>query len=463
MSLVVAGLSYKTAAIALREAAAVPSDEMHDALQGLVRIEGVKEAAVLSTCNRVEVVLEAKTDRLGAQAADAFFRGRMGDAYDAEALYVERGDDAVHHLMRVVCSLDSQVLGEAQILGQVRCAYEQAQEAGTLGEMLTELLKRALHLGKLVRSETAIGSDSISISTVAHRVAANALDGLSNRRVLVVGSGDMARLLFNYLLEDGAGELLVTSRTSAHAASFARETGARAVAFADLHEVAATCDAVFAMTASETPVICAERLAAARREAGREDCQLVLVDEGLPRDIERACAELPCVELFDLEALTAIADDGLTQRMAAVPEVERLAEKAESSFLAWMQERLVTPTIKAIYEKGELTVAGELDRATRALEKERGEALTEAELQVLESYGKAIMKKLLHGPTIRLRKEAQTADSYYYTGAARYLFGIETFPPGTNRTCHMRVCEKGEPCPMGFEGSMKEACERGNR
>ena len=465
MSLVAMGISHKTASIDARQRAAVPESEVPAALVEIVGIDGVKEAVLLSTCNRVEAYVEAKTDRLGADALERFFRGRLGDAFDARHFYLHRGMDAVQHVLRVVSSLDSQVLGEAQILGQMRGAFECAQETGTTGEILTELFKRALNLGKRVRTETKIGADSVSLSTVAHRIACDFAPDLSKVRVLLVGAGEMARLSARYLIDDGVGDLIVTSRTPAHAQEFAEELGTRMVPFEDRYAAAAECDIVFTMTSAKEPVICRDKLEIARNEAGRAGAPLIFIDEAVPRDVEPDCAELPGVQVSDLETMSAIVDEGLVVRMSAVPEVERLVDDAEQGFLSWMQERLVVPTIKAIYEKGSITVSDELDRVVAALGKQRGVEVSEQERETLEAYGNAIMKKLLHGPTVRLRKEAQTADSYYYTGAARYLFGVDAFPPGMYRACHLRLCEQGEPCPLGFAGAMKDACQvkRGSR
>ena len=460
MSLVAMGISHKTASIDARQCASVPEAAIPGALHELVSSPEVKEAVLLSTCNRVEIYVEAKTDGLGAAALERFFRGHVGDAFDAHDYYLHRGMDVVQHVLRVVSSLDSQVLGEAQILGQMRGAFEAAQEAGTCGEVLTELFKRVLALGKRVRTETSIGADSVSLSTVAHRVACEAVPDLAQARVLLVGSGEMAHLSANYLLSDGVGALLVTSRTAGHAAEFAAKHGAREVPFERRHAEAARCDIVFTMTSAEEPVIRRADLEAAREEAGTSGRSLTFIDEAVPRDVEPACVELPGVAVRDLESLAAVVDEGLATRMGAVPTVERMVDEAEQDFLAWMQERLVVPTIKAVYEKGSLVVSEELDRAINAMAKERGDELSEAEQRILEAYGKAIMKKILHGPTARLRKEAQTADSYYYTGAARYLFGVETFPPGTKRSC-TRLCEQGEPCPMGLKGAMRDACQVG--
>lgn len=461
MSLVAMGTSFKTAPIDIRQQASVPEDAVAAALQQLLAADGVKEAVLLSTCNRVEAYVEAKTDRLGADALEAFFHAQMGDAFEGRWFYLHRGMDVVQHVLRVVCSLDSQVLGEAQILGQMRGAFERAQGEGTCGEVLTELFKRALGLGKRVRTETAIGADSVSLSTVAHRVALDQVEDLSQSRVLLVGAGEMARLTARYLVDDGVGELLVTSRTPAHAEDFVREfPTARAVPFSACHDEAVRSDVVFTMTSAEEPVVRRAALEEARVRQGATR-PVVFIDEAVPRDVEPDCASLPGVRVFDLESLTAIVDEGLVVRMGAIPEVERLVEEVEEGFLAWMQERLVVPTIKGMYEKASLTVAGELAHAVSAMARERGDELSDAERRILEQYGNAIMKKILHGPAARLRMEAQTADSYYYTGAARYLFGLDAFPPGTHRTCSTRACQKGEPCPMGLAGTMLDACSAG--
>ena len=458
MSLVIMGISHKTASIEQRGFAAVPEKDVPDALHMLKEAPGIKEALILSTCNRVEAYVDAKTDRLGVDALEAFFRAHMGSAFDDSLFFLLRGPETVQHAYRVVCSLDSQLLGEAQILGQMRRAFELAVVAGTCGETLEKLFKSAFHLGKRARTETAIGSDSVSLSTTAYKVACENVDDISHSNVLLIGAGEMARLTAKYLCEGGVASLSVTTRTPSHAAAFAEETGARVVPFAQRVCAAAECDVVFSMTGATEPVICADDLARARAEAGMQGRRLVFVDEAVPRDIEPACADLSGVELFDLEALTAIIDEGLAQRMTAVAQVERLVAQAEDEFLSWMQERLVVPTIKAVYEKGEYTVQHELAHAVKELEKRRGAKLSEDELVTLEAYGNAVMKKLLHGPTVRLRKEAQTADSYYYTGAARYLFGIETYPPGTHHRCAEKRCLSGQPCPNGFSPAMQRVC-----
>lgn len=459
MSLVAMGTSFKTSSIDARQRVAVAPSALPGALSELLAGESVTEAVIVSTCNRVEAYVEAKTDRLGSDALRAFFARRLGGQPESGAFYLHRGDDAARHAFRVVCSLDSQVLGEAQILGQMRAAFDAAMEAGACGEMLGELFRRALTLGRRARTETGIGGDSVSLSTVAHRVARDFAGDLRDACVLLVGAGEMAHLTARYLVDDAVGGLLVANRTQERAEGLAREFGGTAVPFDRRHEAAAGCDVVFCMTGAEEPVLRAAELAGARAAAGGAR-PLLLVDEAVPRDVEPACADIPGVSVCDLEALGTLVDEGLAARMAAVPQVERLVEQAEEDLLAWMQERLVTPTIKGIREKGVATVEAELARAISAMAKERGSEVPEAERRILEHYGNAIMNKILHGPTVRLRKEATTADSYYYTGAARYLFGIDAFPPGAGHPCRGDACLPGGPCPMGVPDSMRGMCRK---
>ncbi len=483
MSLVVMGASYKTAPLTVRERVSVPENSLPQALRTLAESEGVKEALVLSTCNRIEAYVDAKTDRLGAEALRRFFAERCGSEGGEHAagggegtigkadntssphradgegtgelencFYLHRGVEVVQHVFRVVSSLDSQVLGEAQILGQTKRAFEAAIHARTCGKTLTKLFKSAIHLGKRVRSETAIGQDSVSLSTVALKVARKQFPSLANCRVLIVGAGEMARLTAAYLVEAHVAHAMVTSRTYAHACAFAKEFGMQAVPFEQRYRALADADVAFTMTASPTPVIEAAPLRAARKaaEAQAVPRKLLLIDEALPRDVDPACTQLPGVQVRDLEALASVVDEGIARRMAATGDAERLIAAEAESFLAWMQERYVTPTIKEIHAKAASVAATEAARAAKALARQRGGALSDDELAVLDALGRSIASKLMHGPTIRLRKEAQTADSYYYTGAARYLFGLETFPLGTTRSCcEERPCATGGACAKG--------------
>lgn len=458
MSLVVMGASFRTAPLSVRERLAVPVGGEAKALRQLSSAEGVREAVILSTCNRVECYVEAETDRLGVEGCASWLEGRHGGLFDHGQLYTLRGADAVEHAFRVVCSLDSQVLGEAQILGQTRRALEEARRAGTCGEFLTELFKEALRLGKRVRTDTAIGEDSVSLSTTAVRAAEQTVGDLGHARVVLVGAGRMSRLTAAYLLEAGCADLTVTSRTLGHAEALASTlgAGARAVPFAERYGVLAAADVAFCATGSAEAVITAEGLSRALPRDGSH--ALTIVDEAVPRDVEASCGRLAGVTLFDQQSLAGIVDEGRSRRMCAANEAERMVSEAVEGYLGWLQERLLTPTIKEMYEKGSIVLDGELVRARKELARQKGAPLTAAEEEVLRAFGNAIVKKLLHGPVVRLRKEARDAGSYYYTGAARYLFGLDTLPPGLRHRCRERDCERGSACPLGLVRVSEVAC-----
>jgi len=454
VSLVCMGTSYRTAPVDVRERAAVRADAP-ETLAGLVQEDGVKEAAVVSTCNRVEVLLDAKTDRLGAQAAEGFFRRQLGKGFEATYLYLYRGQEAAEHVFRVVCSLDSQVLGEAQILGQTKRAQERAAEAGTCGVTLTRLFRQAVHLGKRVHAETALGSDSVSLSTVAFKEAVRRVPDIGRASIVLLGAGQMAQLMARYLRDAGCGRVVVISRTPAHARALAGGMDATTVPFEDRYRAVAPADLVFSMVSSEEPILAADGLASARMRTSTSSQRLTIIDIGVPRNVEPACGRLPGVALLDQAALGGLADEGLARRMQAVGTVETMVQEALEDYLAWMQERYVVPTIKEMYAKGDVTVACEFERAQKGLAKSLGRELTEGERAILRAYGTAVMKKILHGPVVRLKKESTTADSYYYTGAARYLFGLETFPPGTHH--HSRRAAEDDP----NAGDRRQGGERG--
>ena len=455
MSLVAVGINYKTVSVQMLEQASVSKEALLDELSWITDQEGIKGAVLLSTCNRVEIYVDAHTDPLGIRACKSFFLKRLKstDSISIDrGFYVERGEDVPRHLFRVVCSLDSQILGEAQILGQIKQAYMFSLEQKLLTDVLTELFKTALRVGKQTRTNTDIGKDSVSMSTAAFKAASQHFEDLSSCRVLFVGAGKMSALILPYLIEAGVKDFTVTSRTIEHAQEFAQSCRGRAVEFEKRYEAIVCSDIVFSATSSLDPVITFPELKRHLEEAGAEKAQeIIFVDQAIPRDVDENCDSLPGVILYNILSLQDVVTTGVSQRIAAVGAVERMVAEAEESFLAWLQKRNVEPTIKEMYKKGMRTVDDELRHLIRSLESQYGRSVSDDEKKVLEKYGKAIVNKILHGPTIRLKMEAQNADSYYYTGAARYLFGLDTYPPGcTPHACREKNCLHGQSCPKGL-------------
>lgn len=497
MSLFLLGASYKSAPLRVREALAITPDDLTSCAQALLRERGIDEVVILSTCNRTELYVNAQTDRLAHQALVALCTARLVQSQHSFSespawlienyCYEKRGMEVVSHLFSVVCSLDSMVLGEAQILGQTKRAFEMAELHNTCSEVLSRLFKTALSVGKRARSETAIGSDCVSMSTSMMHIAREHCSALQDASCVVLGAGEMAQLSLRYLLQAPVKTIYVASRHYAHAqqvveqlkaemrTSTAGTDGAgtdgaetqqsttptvlQAIDFADRYSYIAQSQLVMSMTRASSFVVDAEQLEMARNahhtaENPTSDAPLVLIDAAIPRDIDPACASLPGVQLFDTQHVQHVVDAGLSARMEAVGAVEKLIEQAQSEFLAWMQERSVTPTIKEMYEKGSVVVDRELKRCIKSFENARGQKLSSDERQLLELYGEAIAKKLLHGPTARLRKEAHTSASFYYTVSARYLFGLDTNPPGSGCPhCAHPTCLEGKGC------SRRQNCE----
>lgn len=517
MSLFLLGASYKSAPLPVREALAITPDDVTLCAEALLRERGIDEVVILSTCNRTELYVNAQTDRLAHQALVALCTARLVQAKRGFAespawlienyCYEKRGMEVVSHLFSVVCSLDSMVLGEAQILGQTKRAFEMAELHKTCSEVLSRLFKTALSVGKRARSETAIGSDCVSMSTSMMHIAREHCSALQDASCVVLGAGEMAQLSLRYLLQAPVKTIYVASRHYAHAQQVVEQLKAemrisdagtpatgipdagtdgagtptagmadvgtdgagtrqsttptvlQAIDFADRYSYIAQSQLVMSMTRASSFIIAAEELEMARNahhtaENPTSDDPLVLIDAAIPRDIDPACALLPGVQLFDTQHVQHVVDAGLSARMEAVGAVEKLIEEAQSEFLAWMQERSVTPTIKEMYEKGSVVVDRELKRCIKSFENARGQKLSSDECQLLELYGEAIAKKLLHGPTARLRKEAHTSASFYYTVSARYLFGLDTNPPGSGCPhCAHPTCLEGKGC------SKRQNCE----
>lgn len=517
MSLFLLGASYKSAPLPVREALAITPDDVTLCAEALLRERGIDEVVILSTCNRTELYVNAQTDRLAHQALVALCTARLVQSKRGFAespawlienyCYEKRGMEVVSHLFSVVCSLDSMVLGEAQILGQTKRAFEMAELHKTCSEVLSRLFKTALSVGKRARSETAIGSDCVSMSTSMMHIAREHCSALQDASCVVLGAGEMAQLSLRYLLQAPVKTIYVASRHYAHAQQVVEQLKAdmrtsavgtadaemadagtdgagtstagmadvgtdgagtrqsttptvlQAIDFADRYSYIAQSQLVMSMTRASSFIIAAEELEMARNAHHTaanltSDASLVLIDAAIPRDIDPACASLPGVQLFDTQHVQHVVDAGLSARMEAVGAVEKLIEEAQSEFLAWMQERSVTPTIKEMYEKGSVVVDRELKRCIKSFENARGQKLSSDECQLLELYGEAIAKKLLHGPTARLRKEAHTSASFYYTVSARYLFGLDTNPPGSGCPhCAHPTCLEGKGC------SKRQNCE----
>jgi glutamyl-tRNA reductase len=438
MTVLVVGVSHKTAPVELREKLAFAPEQLPQALAQLTAAPAIEEAVILSTCNRTEVYVEAQAAPEGFAAVRAFICDYHGLAPDeastlANHIYTRQSSNAVAHLFKVVSSLDSLVLGEAQILGQVRQAYLTASEAGTCGDVFNHLFKQAIEVGRKVRSSTAIGANSVSVSTAAVNLVGRVFDGVADLCIILVGTGQMGQLTARYLAEKGAGHILVANRTFEGAQALAAEIGGKAIPFEELGSYLRTADMLISSTAAPDYVVGRDLVAGAmRHHRGRP---LLLVDIALPRDIDPACADLHDVYLSDLDDLGGIIDDNLKEREGEAVKAEELVDQAVSEFQSWKQQSAVVPTIKQMFIKAEAVAGRERDRAVKALTAQRGAELSAEELKVLDAMANSIASKILHGPTARLRKQAGNPEGLRYTESARFLFGLDTNPSGKAHPC----------------------------
>jgi glutamyl-tRNA reductase len=423
MPVFVVGANFRSAPLELLERLAVDHEQRPKVLAGLLDQEHVHEAVVVSTCNRVE--LYTAISRFHGAAGDVrrFLAGLHGmDLGEfAHHLYDYYEERAVRHLFTVAAGLDSMVVGEAQILGQVREAFQAAQAERSVGPVLSALFTRAIKVGRRVRSETGIGAGRASTVTVGLRVAHEQLGGLAGRRALLIGAGNLARLAGRSLREAGAGELVVANRTPAAGAALARELGGRAVALERVADELAAADLAIAATAGSTPTVTAAAMTAAMANRAA-DGPLVLLDLGVPRDVEPAVRERPGVVLADLDALRAVLETDEEPRREAERVRALIAEEADA-FMGGRREARLAPTIRALRSRAEQVRQQELARAATRLA-----GLDERQRAAVDAVTRGLVNKLLHDPMVRGKTLAARPDGDLYVAALRELYGLDPRP-----------------------------------
>lgn len=400
--LAVVGVSHKTAPLAERERFAFARDR---GLELLADFDD--ESLLLVTCNRTELyALEDSEVIEGRFLSTAGFED--SDRSMARRLFCLEGEEAIDHLFRVSAGLDSMVVGEHQILGQVRKAMKDAREVGSLGPVLDELVRRALRVGRRVRSETSLGEGLPSIPKVAAGMARLVLGELGGHSLLIVGTGKLGALTARTLQRAGAISVAVTNRTPGFAESLAEEIGGRAEPFERLDELLDEADIVLTCTASQEPILTRSRIEGA--VADRGDRTLVLIDIAVPRDVEAEVRDVPSVRLYDLDDLRGWGSDAVSPEV--IESAEMIVTEETGDFLNWWGGRAAVPTIRELRE-----------RAQEILEEELGHARG-ADEEVLRRFGRRLVKKILHQPTVRLRNGvAEEGDSFL--ALARELFGLD--------------------------------------
>jgi len=419
--IVVVGLNHRTAPIELREAASFPRDTLAEALAELRAEDGIREAMILSTCNRVELYAgsadPAAVDTLAARLNRAA-QSRGRDLEEApDVLYRLADEDAVRHAFRVAASLDSMVIGETQILGQVKEAYQLAEQAGTLGPALSVLRQRSLAAAKRARTETGIGRNAVSVSHVACELARKIFGQLAGKQLLLVGTGKMSAIAARHLVRDGAHATVLVGRTPARAEELAQALGGRAAPFEALREQLTHADIVISGTAAPVTVI--KRADVEQARAARRHRPLFLIDIAVPRDVDSAVRDLDGVFLYDIDDLKAVADANLRERQKEAQEAEALVEREVRAYLDWQRSLDVVPVLVALRERAEAIRRAEIERARKRLG-----ALTPEQESAVEGLTSAIINKLLHAPTVQLKEMAATGHPGAEVSWIRKLLGL---------------------------------------
>ena len=404
--LLVLGASHKTAPLAVRERLALLDGQVEPFLRELMARPGITEAVVLSTCNRTELYVVG-------EAADSAREALPPDV----ALYSERNCDAARHLYRVVSGLESMVVGEAEIQGQVKRAYERALAAHTTGPMTNKLFRAALATGKRVRTETTISAGNASVASVAVESARSLVGDLADRHVVIIGAGENSEQVAKAFHFHGVTTMFVANRRRDRAIALAQRYGGESGSFDALPEELLRADVVVTSTASPHAIIGPEELGAVMEErAGRP---LLMVDLAVPRDIDPACAAVDGVTLLDMDALQAQVRGHLGVRRAEAVQAEAIVEDEIQAFAGWLGRLEVLPTLTALRERGDAIVDGLL-----AENANRWEGLTERDAERVEAMARAVVKRLLHEPTARVR-DLEATDRHARLSLLRELFGLE--------------------------------------
>jgi glutamyl-tRNA reductase len=418
------GISHKTAPVALRERLAFTEAEAIDFAQQATASADVREAVVICTCNRTEVYLvvgdpvRAESDVLGLLARRASIR----PTELADAIYSPRNCDAARQLYRVTAGLDSMIVGEAEIQGQVKRAHASAMQAGCTGPLSNRLFAAALTTGKRVRSETEIGSSRVSVPSVAVDLALSVLGDLEQRHVVVLGAGETSELMARALADQGAGTIFVANRHADRALSLAERFGGTVVGLDDLPDQLIRADIALCSTSSPHPIVGREELELVMGERGGRS--LLLIDIAVPRDVDATCGALDGVTLYDIDDLQAVVARNLSTRAGEVPRAEEIVEEEIHRFARWLGQLDALPTVSALREHGNALVEQVL-----AENGERWESASPRDLARVEAIARAVMTRLLHEPTIRLRSLSE-ARGHASLELVRELFGLrEDAPP----------------------------------
>jgi glutamyl-tRNA reductase len=419
MNLITVGLNHKTAPIEMREKLFFPADKIGEALKRLLKTYDVNEGVIISTCNRVEVLGVANEIEKGTWEIKRFLAEYHEIPLEEldEYLYVHTGEDAVRHSFRVASSLDSMVMGEPQILGQVKDAYSLAVHNDTAGVIMNKLFHKTFSVAKRIRTETKIGSSAVSISFAAVELAKKIFGDLTGKSTMLIGAGEMAELAARHLLSSGVREIILTNRTYEKAVDMARDFNGTAIMFREFPHFLKNVDIVIASTAAPKFIIRPDEVHDVMKE--RKQRPMFFIDISVPRNIDPLVNNIDNAYVYDVDDLQGVVQANLKERAKEASEAEAIIEEEIGTFYRWIKSLDVVPTIIALRNSLENIRKAELEKAASQLE-----ALSDKDQKTLDAMTRAIVNKILHNPITHLKKESDKIEGDLFIDAVRRLFDL---------------------------------------
>jgi glutamyl-tRNA reductase len=418
--IVLIGLNHNTAPVDLRECIAFSEGDYRAALARLADITVMDEAMLLSTCNRVEVLVVSKKPDEAIQETKLFlsrFNDLPIERFD-KSLYIFRGDEAVRHIFRVAASLDSMVLGEPQILGQIKAAYQAATQSKTSGVLLNRLLHRTFFVAKRVRSETGIGDNAVSISYAAIELGRKIFDALKDKKVLLIGAGEMAELAVEHLIRHKAQDIYVANRTFERGVNLAKKFKGQPIRFEEIFDTLQYVDIIISSTGSADFIIRKKQVKAVMKK--RRNSPLFFIDIAVPRDIDPDINRLNNAYVYDIDDLKGVIEENLEDRRKEAAKAERIIDEAVIRFREWYENLDVVPTIVALRSKMEAIAGSELEKTLQTLRH-----LPETDRDAMVRMMQAIINKIMHNPTRLLKSDSSHINKSAYLDFTRRLFKLD--------------------------------------
>ncbi len=414
------GMNHETAPVEMRELASLGKEDVDRAFHDIRGIKDIKESLVLSTCNRMEVLFTAEKEQDARESVIHFISRFSGIPRDElkPMLYIHHDQEAIRHIFRVASSLDSMIVGEPQILGQVKEAYRIAVDHKSSSVVLNRLMHRTFSLAKKIRTETGIAGSPVSISFAAVELGKKIFGDLTGKGALLIGAGEMAELAATYLLNNKIAEILIANRTFSRAVELAAHFQGRAISLDEIDSQLLKVDIVIASTASPEPIILFDQVK--RIMKGRKNKPLFFIDIAVPRDVESRVNEISNVFVYDIDDLKGIVDDNKTKRQAEAVKAERMVDEEVIKFSRWLRTLDVVPTIVELQDKGEKIYQGELKKTLSSLK-----GLTPAQRKGIENLALSITKKLLNDPIVFLKRKGERNSRDLYLDIARKLFNLD--------------------------------------